>query len=941
MRKSPKSLLFAAASVASITFCSSAIAQTASPSASPTTVGEVVVTGSHVIKDGTAAPTPVTVLGAQELLTRAPTSIPDALNELPQFRGSVTNAGAIGFANGVRLGDYLNLRNLGVQRVLVTLDGVRVPATNLSGGVDIDTLPQALVSRVDVVTGGASAAYGSDAVAGVVNFVLDKNFNGVKGSIQTGRSRYDDAYSDKETLVGGTSLFDGRLHLEGSAEHSINYGITNNDRSYSRTTYASYGGGTAASPFVALTNAHSALATPGGLIFGSPLSGFAFGPDGSVHKADLGIQPPGSFTLSIGGEGGTYHDASATGYLRSDTLFGRASFEITPAIEAYVQGSYSESRDRSGGITDIRYPFAPVSLTIFRDNAYLQPSVLASLGTAPAFVLGRFLNEEGVAQNTFTNNNTTVQAGLDGKLGGSWKWQANYLYGFALQRADVEDFNSARLYASVDAVRDPATGNIVCRVSLTNPGLYPGCVPSDVLGAGNMSPAAVAYVAGMSQYQIRNRLSLVSANLSGDLLTLPGGPLSVAVGAEYRSYSLAETSNANPAIPQDFTGIRGVPAGAGHYYITNAGVASGRSEVKEVYGEFEAPLLKDQPWAKSLDLNGAIRVTDYSTSGTVTTWKAGLSWQPTDDLRVRTTVSRDIRAPTLNELYAGTQAQPQTLLDPHTGVQVTFFAISHGNPSLQPEIADTYTGGIVFKPHQIPSLSMSVDYYHIDISNVITTISNTSAVTQCELSNGTSPICGTVIRPFPFSDHSPANAYTAVITEPLNLAELNQSGIDLEASYALPMDSLSAAWGGELRFRMFANILLHQISVAAPGLPALEGAGCCDNPKYAANLSVDYNRGPLTVGLVARGFSSFDRSNTLVFANFAKEPGVVYFDAHATYEFGQDERYQAFFNVRNLFNKQPPIVPSSNINTNLTPPTDPTMYDLVGTYFTAGLRFKF
>jgi outer membrane cobalamin receptor len=271
-------------------------------------VEEVVVTGSRIVRDGFQAPTPVTTLAADDLAAKAPTNIPDALNQLPQFRGSASNSRSVTWnTNSPNQGNYLNLRNLGTTRSLILLDGVRVPPTSFAGGVDINTLPQALVQRVDVVTGGASAAYGSDAVVGVVNFVLDKAFTGVKANIQAGTSRYADGNSYKVSVAGGTPFLDGRGHIEGSVEafkqEPIHTFARENGSKFIMRAGRSVNG-------VQYTHTYEGVRfsniTHGGYILSGPLAGFEFLPGGSVQRMAVGEDIRSSaYRLGGGGAYGT------------------------------------------------------------------------------------------------------------------------------------------------------------------------------------------------------------------------------------------------------------------------------------------------------------------------------------------------------------------------------------------------------------------------------------------------------------------------------------------------------------------------------------------------------------------------------------------------------------------------------------------------------------
>jgi iron complex outermembrane receptor protein len=646
--------------------------QASAQSASSADVESVVVTGSRIVKNGFQAPTPVTTLAADALQQRAPSNIPDALNQLPQFRNSSSNSRSVTWnANSPNQGNYLNLRGLGTTRSLILMDGVRVPPTSFAGGVDINTLPQALVQRVDVVTGGASAAYGSDALVGVVNFVLDKNFNGIKGSIQGGTSTYGDANSYKGTLVAGMPFAGGKGHIEGSIEHYRSLPVASSDRKNGtkqiQFTSAAINGITNSTTY---TGVRFAKTTFGGYINTGPLSGYEFLPGGGVQVMPLGT-PTTNSTYVVGGGGAYWHDHTLISGLRTDQAFSRVSYDITPDINAHAQVSLAESRISLNTRLDQRFAGANDGLTIFADNAFLQPSVRAALGTTPSFQMSRISYDTPVNYVDTLNDSVNANVGFDGKFTAfsrDWKWDANYVYGRNYLRTGVNEFNSRRYYAAVDAARD-AGGNIVCRVTITNPGLYPGCVPINLFGVGAPSQAAIAYVNGRAQYQAINQMQIVAGNISGDLFELPAGPVSIAFGGEVRKQTLSETSNSDPALAPfvDYTGIRGLPANVQITNFTNIGVAAGKVNVKEVYLEAAIPLLKDLPFVRSLDLNLAGRLTDYSTSGRVETWKIGLNYVPFDDLRVRATVSRDITAPTLYQLFQGKQVVANLDIDLHTG----------------------------------------------------------------------------------------------------------------------------------------------------------------------------------------------------------------------------------------------------------------------------------
>jgi len=907
-------------------------------------LSEVIVTGSRLVVDGAAAPSPTTVLSASELQSRAPTNIPDALNQLPQFSGSNTNSRPTAFVPSTAVaGNYLNLRNLGTNRLLVLVDGVRVPPTSqiassaTSGGVDVNVLPQALVERVEVVTGGASAAYGSQAVSGVVNYVLDKRFTGLKVSAQSGISDYRDAESKKFTLAVGTSLLDDRLHLEGSAEYFDIAGLLNEDRPLGRLHLAASGTGLSpASPLTTLPNSNIPFFNANGLIVGGPLSFQQFGPGGVVVPFNPGT-PTGSAGINVGGDGGVAVGASATAGLRTEQAFGRASFELTPGVDIYAQGIWASSKNTSSaGCCDIRIPFSPLGATIFSGNAFLNPAVQSALTATntPSFQIGRALLEEPAGPTNANPKYENIKVGGEGTLGSSWRWDAAFNYGKAYDEVSRREASTAKFAAALDAVTAP-NGQIVCRVTLTNPGVWPGCVPLNLFGPNTVTPQMMNYFATPSTFEIVNKMTIYNANLRGDVLDLWAGPLSVAVGGEYRKEELEQTSDSDPNFLQ--TGVRGIPPGSLMFSQTNVGPAAGVVKVKEGYVESLLPLAKDAPWAKSADLNAAARVTDYNTSGTVETWKIGLSYQPVNDVRLRALVSRDIAAPSLFNLFSGAQSDFQIVLDPHTNISSGLTTQTVGNPALKPERATTYTTGLVYSPSPVPGLTVSLDYYSISIKDaILATVPPGTALQDCEVTQGTSPLCGDFTRPLPFSDHSAANFPTAFVDKPLNLSTVKQAGIDFETSYATPLSRLVSNWLGELSIRALGTYLTKFDQQDTPSSSVVSYRGMAENPTFRATVTVDYNVGPAALGMTAYGFNSWDVDRRLVYANYGTQPGVVYLSARLAYGIG--ENVQLFANVDNLANKGPPPYPVSIPGFQF--PVS-RLYDITGRYFTAGIRLKF
>ena len=935
-------MLMMTCGVAALSAPAFAQSDAATPSAD---VESVVVTGSRIVRDGFQAPTPVTTLAADDLQNRAPTNIPDALNQLPQFRGSSSHTRSVTWnVNSPNQGNYLNLRNLGITRSLILLDGVRVPPTSYAGGVDVNILPQALVQRVDVVTGGASAAYGSDAVVGVVNFILDKNFTGIKGSVQAGTSKYNDGNSYKATVAAGTPFAGGRGHIEGSAEVLRSDPISNNQRANGNKQILRVGrtqnGISVRETFFGTRFSNL---TDGGYILSGPLAGFQFLPGGAVARLQLGTST-GSNAYTVGGEGTFHRNTTLISELDTSQIFGRVSYDLTDKINVHAQMALAETANKLNPRIITNTANSVNQLTIFADNPFLNPTVRTALGTTPSFTMSRLDFDTELSRAKTLNDAQNYNIGLDGTfnaVGRDWKWDANYVYGRNYLRTRSSEFNMRRMFAAVDAGRDPTTGAIVCRANIVSPGSFPGCVPINFFGVGSPSQAAYDYVTWNSQYRAVNSMNIGAVNLSGDLFDMPAGPVSIAFGGEVRNQTLHLTSSSDPALaPAVAAGyntiVRGVPAGALISSSTNIGIANGDVQVKEAYAELAIPLLKDLPFAQSLDLNLAGRITDYSTSGTVETWKVGLSYQPFNDLRLRTTVSRDIAAPTLYQLFQGPTVESNQGLDVHTGGTTVRITETRGNSSLAPEVGSVVVAGAVYSPSYLPGFTASIDGYSIYITGAIAATTAATLNDQCEASNGTADVCQFIFRPGPFSDRSLANSWTRVIQTNLNQSKVFQSGFDVEASYRFQLSDLVSSWPGALQLRGLASVVTaNRAKVSATALTQNQ-LGVGNNPRIAGQIEANYINGPFSLRLSNRWTGKAKATLTSVDLNYPMEPNVSYTDVNVAYKFRNQE---LFLNVQNLFDTQPPLSPDG-ANPGFQFPTNRAKYDVMGRYYTVGIRFK-
>ena len=923
----------------------------------------IVVTGSRLQTNGFKAPTPVTVVTAQELQLTTPGAIPEGLDKLPQFAGSRSNTTPGGLGNTPSTGNYLNLRNLGSQRNLILLDGQRLPPTSYEGITDANIIPQALVQRVEVVTGGASAAYGSDAVSGVINFILNTRYNGVKGQIQYGETEYGDAPTLKANLAFGTDVVPG-IHVLGSYDHYETQGIVGNQsRPLGQYNWLRVNPGTAAQPYqefqdVRFCNASYGTqistanpATVPGTKNAFPLRGYEFIPGGLAVPMNLGTAT-GSAGACVGGNGPTVIGRSLTGTQNTDQLFGRVDLDVAPNVKAFAQLSYSNSFNSSisvGSGTQIG------DFQIFTDNAFLADSTRTILQNAgvKSFIGSRVQADQPPKLQELYQDVYILVAGLKGALADKYHWSLGYSHGdTTLSSSHYGNFNNQRYYAGLDAVRN-SQGQIVCRITITNPGLLDDCVPFNIFGNGSPSPAAYNYISQSADFHVHQKMDIFNADISGEVFQLPAGAVNVAVGAEYRTQSLVQTSNSDPSKGIDTTGLRtNTNPFLLKFNSTNVGATTGSQNIKEAYAEIGVPVFKDAPFAQELSLNAAGRYTDYSTSGGVTTWKVGASWTPFEGIRLRATRSRDIRAPSLNELFGAVNSGQVSFTDAHTnasnpaGTNARLSTITTGNPDLKPELADTITAGVVFQPRFVPRLQLSIDYYDIKMRNAIGTPLQQTVFDTCESSGGTSELCKLIIRPFPFSDRTSANFPTKVLLYPINQAKLEVEGIDYELSYKVLFNGgLLAGSPASLDLRLIGGHLFRYVTQNDPTAPILENDNSGNNTKDRINLMLNYNDGPISLATLTRyigGRKKTQDPTRFYAAGFTNDiPARLYTDITATYRFDQyGGKFEVYATINNLFDRGPSLIPGGG-QPGQPYPTNTVVYDIFGRTYTAGIRFSF
>jgi len=981
--KSSVSVLALLASLFSAPVCAQQVAQAGGASEGP--VETVTVSGSRVITDIANSPTPITAVNTEQLLATTPTNLGDALNKLPVFINSNTQRNA-GNAGGNSGGNFLNLRNFGPQRTLVLLDGARLPAANQDGSVDISTLPQQLISRVDVVTGGASAVYGSDAITGVVNLILDKNFEGIKYDLNAGISTYADGFSYKAHVAAGTSLFGGRGHIEGAIGYQSQDTVRKEARPSGAENLGSYNtGGNATVPVTNITQAGQTVSTQAGKIgcTNCSVNGFEFGQPGVPTPIFFGIIPvtPGSSSPNTAIAQGCptcahVNNTSIFGATRNATAFGRFSYKLNDDTDFFTQLSLAQAN-----VFNYFFPMqqeaSRQTVTYFKNNAFLPAATQALLGNNSAtnpnwatdgsntFTVSEWYNDPNRvrATNNVTRNIIST-TGVNGVVFKDFAWDAHYTHGETrLSTTGVHNGNNQFHDAAQDAVIDG--GVLKCwnetAAAIAQFGrLYPGCVPINTFGNNVTTNQQVDYWSRNTHFSETNIMDDIAADISGEVFQLPAGPVKVALAGEMRWLDYTIDSNASPTQVVDCTGLRLCGNNAGKGFTPQASVTQtlwdnntlpsvkASMNVWEFSGEVNVPIVKDVPLIQSLNADLAGRYTDYSVSGSVETWKIGLDWHVNDDVRFRGTTSVDIRAPTLNDLYSPQVSASGPFLDPLTnfnpgGIQT----ISQGNPKLVPETSRTYTAGIVLTPTFIPGLTISADYYNIKVKNAIGVVSgsNLAIANICIGSGGASPLCSLYVRPFPYTNTTPANYPSVLLSQKLNVAFSETEGQDYEIDYNFDMADIQDSLAGIVNLRGLVNVAPVLNSATFPGAPIQHGFGInttVPSQKGHANLIADYTLGNWSVDASWHWFSGLTKNGvygtgqTFYANNYVGSFSTMDFTLSKRITLDNGTSMNAFFNVQNAFNNIPPDVIGSSgnpggINT-------PIGEDLMGRYFIIGLR---
>lgn len=906
---------------------------------------EIVVTGSLVRHSGFSTPTPVTVIGADTLERVSAPNIADAINQMPALRPSLTPTSAVNAGGGTQVGgNYLDLRGLGYARTLVLLDGRRYVPSNPTGAVNLNNIPQALIDRVDVVTGGASAAYGADAVAGVVNLQTNARLKGIKATIQGGAAGAGDYRNVLVSVAAGLKLNEG-LHLVLAGEYSDNSGIAR----LSSRNWAKAGAGLLANPnagngglgspdqprqFVVTSGLRNSNSTANGVITGATfkpgygasistitglpgyLKGIQFNDAGQAVPYALGTMVTSGTMLGGDGVNGMADQVGATPITRY-TAYGKLTGDISPNWTAFIEASYSHFHSLQDGIP------STFSYSIAADNYYLPGTLATTLAAnnVSSITVNKLADQNARLLTSYNTDVYQVTVGIHGNLGKNWTFDGYYGHGRNYNDNISQNNRILANYAlAIDVVNDPAhPGTPICRSTLSNPGN--GCVPLNIMGKVNPNDPALKYVNGRSETINDIQQDELSLTLRGEPVSTWAGPVSVALGGEYRHQLLD--------VEYDAASQAGAYGAASLPY-------SGSVSVKEAFGEVLVPLLANSPYGKRLSIDLAGRVTDYSTSGTVETWKVGADYAINNSIRLRATESRDIRAPTLSELYqkSGSSYLTVTDLDPrYLGQSSLVTSLTAGNLNLKPEVAKTFTGGVVLTPGFIPHLNISLDYYDINIHDAITQLTPAMIVQQCYTTN--SAACQFISR-------DSNGMIASVFSGPTNLAYAMTRGIDFELGYVIPRQSDRIAIQGLVNYLIktetydgITRVRLDD-SVAQPTVAGMGG-----NPRWKANVAVSYIAPDWRLSATARyvGGGYIDRTLTARDLSPQTVNGRLYFDLSGEMTLfrphGNGSKIALFAAVQNLFDNDPPITGAGGYGTTRA------LYDTIGRQFMGGVRVKY
>ncbi len=837
---------------------------------------EIIITGSHVGHTAFNSPTPVNTIDSERMKDLAIPNVADALNQLPSFRATTTPATQLFRVTGSIGGNSADLRGLGVTRTLVLLDGRRIVPSSDNGTVDMNGIPSALVRRSEVVTGGASAAYGADAVAGVVNLILDTNFDGFRADFNVGQSGHSDAENYFFSAAGGTSFANGRAHIIGGVEYQRQEaeGICpTRDFCNKHTNYVAnpgYIGGVSTNGLPATIVMDNVLFVynPTGILLGARTSGgVTLGQQinntgaTALPNALRGLQwsangqslVPFQFGNYLSGQfmqGGDpsaqqnwgWGDVPLLTPTSHASAFTHVDWDITDHMHGFAEFMYSKVE--GGPVKSaflLQAPLGGSTNAININNPFITTAVRNQILAADPTITSLLVNvvkPEGGEQAVSDSDNNIYRAlfGLRGDIFNDWNWDIAFEHGETHSRVNVHDTRLKMLdNQATQAITPPGgyTGTIyhtawgdpvICASSVSNPS--DGCEPVDFFGANSITASQIAKYF-KDEWQTRTIVQDdLTANLHGTLFNGWAGAIQGAVGLEWR-HEEAEGQADALTLAAAFSAPQVTP------------LPRVSREVTEGYVEINAPLLSNVPLAQSLAVDGAYRWTNYSNAGSAEPWKVGVQYTPVEGVLFRFTKSNDIRAPTAAELNPNTITTNLPLVDPFGGGTHLIATLNGGNPNLGLENAETTTEGVVLQPGFLSGFRVSLDHYDIEVTGAIDSLAAPAILTACFSQN---LLCNLIT----FSGAYKASPAASIYSNFQNLSRLHAEGYELVAQY-----SINDVLGGNLDLSLNANNVIDLRTIGATGLitkldDVTGNAGSLTNiagvPQYKIDGIVSYSR---------------------------------------------------------------------------------------------------
>lgn len=920
----------------------------------------ITVTGSRIPREGFITPSPVTAITAEEIRATGAVTISDLINTLPALQTTFTLGNSSRFIGTVGLG-LLDLRGMGTARTLVLVNGRRhVGSSPGSSAVDVNTIPVEFIERIEVITGGASAVYGADAVAGVVNFILKRDFDGYEVRTQYGKVSEGSFDRGFVSFTTGRNFADGRGSGAFSVEYSTQDRFVRTDREIGRRFQI-----TVPNPNfdpsrpASQDNPLRVFQGPGGLFTlangGRFVVGgvsYIFNPDGSFRRQrfDGPIDGGSCVNCDFLDLNGVADLQPALDRISLNTMF---NFDFNDDHRFTFEGKYTTNKSEFRGqpsFDQINAAGTAGGLILRLDNPFISQELRDLLTAAGRTTLNvaRFNVDAGQRGEEVERQTMRVAFGFDGNLFGDWTYEASGVYGqTTVDRVNLANRINERFQAGIDVVRDSA-GNLVCRTTIDANAVNPhtgrvyssfartGCVPFTIFGDGAVSQEAAQWFNARSLNQSKLTQTVFSGSVgSPALFDTWAGSAGFAAGAEYRKETSVE--NTDPLSALGLTFLNAIPSRAGDY------------SVKEAFAELSVPVLADLPGVDSLIVDLAGRYSDYNTIGSTETWRVGLDWTVIPSLRVRATRSQAVRAPSIAELFNPQSQNFAFINDPcdsranransipnapnpqvraancaalgvPAGFQDNFAAnrpgLSGGNPDLSEEVGRTNSFGLVWQPEFVQGLGLSMDWWKIDLTDAIGSVTAQTNANRCVDAPGgiNNPFCRAISRAGAngFTDAAgrvfgpyEIFAWTALAE---NLARSVREGVDIEADYRFEM------LGGNTSVRFVGTKLLKVREFAFQDFPDefTESVTVVGSPRWRANLTTNYRWGNWRGNWDMR---YVDGNLRVAKASFQTNPGQVapifngshtYHNFQVGYTFGESG-LDVYLGLDNAFNKEPPI----------------------------------